>query len=435
MSYYQETGRAGRDGLPGECLLLYAPQDRARLMHFIQQMGDQGEQRVAMKHLGEMAAYAETGECRRKILLKHFSEEYPEEGCGNCDNCLNPERLEELDATKRAQMFMSTIVRLRESFGMGYVIDVLCGSEARKILSNRHTEISTYGIGSDWPKKEWKWLGNALLAAGHILQRVEAYNTLQVTPSGWQILNGEQKLILKRAIEQRKARSQNVRSRRIPTAEVALPELTPLHQQLYDRLRQLRKQLADQREIPPYIIAGDRTLHEMAAYLPHDNGELLSIHGIGIQKADYYGPLFLKEIIRFEAGHGPLEKLSRPNPDLGGSPVAAGTYDAIDVDDLGETVLETGELFAEGLGPTEIAEFRGLAMSTIEGHLAKLILAGEIDSLDRLVPTEKVAEIRQAIKEVKEPFLRSVLEYLGEDRFTFFEIRAVRAFYDIRKES
>jgi len=140
MSYYQETGRAGRDGLPGECLLLYAAGDRARLMHFIQQMGDVGEQRVAMKHLAEMTAYAETGECRRKILLRHFGEEYPEEGCGNCDNCVNPERLEEVDATKMAQMLMSTIVRLRESFGMGYVIDVLCGSEARKILNNRHTE-------------------------------------------------------------------------------------------------------------------------------------------------------------------------------------------------------------------------------------------------------------------------------------------------------
>jgi len=256
-----------------------------------------------------------------------------------------------------------------------------------------------------------------------------------VTPSGWKILSGEEKLILKRAIERKEERVRNDRGARRPTAEAALPELTPLHQQLYDRLRQLRKQLADQREVPPYVIAGDRTLHELAAYLPHDKGELLSIHGIGKQKADYYGPLFLKEIIRFEAGYGPLEKLNTPATGMSAPPVTTRTYDAIDVDDLGETVLETGELFAEGLGPTEIAEQRGLAISTIEGHLAKLIMAREIDSLDRLVPPEKVAEIRRAFEEVNEPFLRTVLEHLGEDRFTFFEIRAVRAFDETRTES
>ncbi len=291
-SYYQETGRAGRDGLPAEALLLFGYGDIVVVRSLIEKGNNEEQKRIEVHKLNAMVGYAEPLTCRRRALLGYFGEELPENysdgECGNCDICLNPP--ERYDATDDARKLLSCIFRLGQRFGMGYVIDVLRGSESQRIQSLRHNKLSTYGIGSYKSKEAWSGLVRQLVHLGYLNQDVANYSVLKLTETARPLLKGELELILPKPRVKPKAVKKPSRKK--------IGELD-YNQDLFQALRELRKGIADKEDVPPYIVFGDAALAEMAAYRPKDEAAFLRINGVGQRKMERYGEDFIAAIIDF----------------------------------------------------------------------------------------------------------------------------------------
>jgi ATP-dependent DNA helicase RecQ len=286
-SYYQEIGRAGRDGLNSHCLLLFSYADVQKIKYFIDQK-EPAEKRVANIHLSALLRFAESEVCRRIPLLNYFGENYRIEKCDTCDNCLAEDK-ELVDLTIPAQKFLSCVKRTGEKFGSGHLIDVLRASKAKKVLQFGHDKLSTYGIGTDFSKKQWLQLSRQFLHKGLLAQDME-FGSLKLTDKGWDVLKGRgevwgqlaQEHTVERLVE-KSQRSDNLNFNR----------------QLFEILRKERKELADSSGVPPYVIFSDKTLVEMATYFPQSRDNLLDIHGVGAVKCDRYGAIFLEIIDLF----------------------------------------------------------------------------------------------------------------------------------------
>ncbi len=284
--YYQETGRAGRDGLPADCLLLFSAGDAAKQTHFIDEMTNPKERDIAREQLGLMIRYSDCPDCRRRELLRYFGEEIGGESCGACDNCLEPR--ETYNATTQAQKLLSCVYRVRQggSFGVGmnHVIQILTGSENEKIRRWGHDRLSTYGIGKELGKSEWGVLGRELLRNGFLTLDGGQYPTVSITEAGIEALRSRRMIHLSKPMSSPKA----LRAPRVGGIEC--------DETLFDRLRKLRKRLADERGVPAYVILGDNTLRQMARDYPVTVSGLGGIGGIGERKAAEFGKLFTDEI-------------------------------------------------------------------------------------------------------------------------------------------
>jgi len=282
--YYQETGRAGRDGLPAEALLLFGAQDVVTARALLERGNSPDRQRIELHKLNAMVALAESLTCRRRVLLGYFGERLAED-CGNCDVCLEPP--ERFDATEDARKALSCVYRLDQGYGIKYVIDVLRGTSNERIRTAGHDKLSTWGIGAHFSVQEWTSLLRQLIHRGYLEQDIARYSVLRLTPAARPLLRGEESL------ELAKPRIRTPAKRKPPKAAVGAGKYD---ETLFEALRALRKSLADAQGVPPYIIFGDATLVEMSRDLPASPAALLEITGVGQKKLERYGEEFLAVI-------------------------------------------------------------------------------------------------------------------------------------------
>ena len=288
--YYQETGRAGRDGLPGDCLLLFSPGDIAKQTHFLDEITNKQEQEIARAQLRQIVHYAESAGCRRVELLAYFGETFPLDNCGACDNCSEPR--ETYDGTLVAQKFLSCIFRIRQNgrFGVGlnHVIEVLVGADTEKITRWGHHQLSTYGIGQDLARPAWAAVGRELMRLGYVGIDEGEYATLHLTASGMAVLRARTPIPLTKTLDRPKAKRVTRREGDVECDEI-----------LFERLRTLRRKLADERGVPAYIVFGDTTLRAMARHYPDRVERMESIPGMGEKKRAEFGTAFADEIFLY----------------------------------------------------------------------------------------------------------------------------------------
>jgi ATP-dependent DNA helicase RecQ len=286
-SYYQETGRAGRDGLPAEALLLFGYGDIAISRGLIEKGGNPEQKRIELHKLQAMVGFAEAQDCRRRVLLGYFGERLGDD-CGNCDVCLSPP--ERYDATVDAQKALSCVFRVGQRFGINHVVEVLRGVRSERIRALGHDQLSTFGIGAERGAEAWTGLIRQLIHHGYLVQDVARYSVLTLTAAARPLLRGEERLELPRPRLRVKVQPKKGKGR---VGDFVYDEV------LFERLRAVRKRLADAEGVPPFVIFADAALAEMAALMPTDEAALLAVNGVGQHKLRRFGGEFLDEIISF----------------------------------------------------------------------------------------------------------------------------------------
>lgn len=403
--YYQETGRAGRDGLASEALLLYSPGDAGKLQHFARIEGNEAQSRIMLNKLNDMVKYCQLQACRRQYLMNYFDEAFPP-NCGSCDFCLT--EFKRFDGTLIAQKALSAVARLNERFGVNYVIDFLRGSKTEKIR-DEHKLLKTYGIGADISKPDWQRYIRELITMDYLHITDDGYPIVKLTHKSAAVLKGLQKVeFIESEI----------------TEETHTHVQAPPHEaELLSRIKSVRNDIARLENVPAYIIVSDATLLEMATFLPQSLDELRLISGFGDVKLARYGRELLQPVKDYCKEKGLESKIAYKSPKRERKAKTDRVERTPKTRKTNDTRTETFTMYRQGKGITEIAAARGLSPMTIEGHLSHFIESGEIDILE-IVPQEKIPVIKDAVESYGSQMLSPLKQILGDD-YSYGEIKAV----------